>query len=328
MSSSHELALRDIYLARQRLTPYLPPTPLRASEWLSMVTGAAIRLKLESIQPTNSFKIRGALNAALRLLEAGTKSPIVTASAGNHGRALAHAAAHLGLSATVFTPATAPLTKKKAIRQLGVTLRDDPPDYDAAEQAARDFAHVSGGVYISPYNHPDVIAGAGTIACEILDEAPDTEVVIVPLGGGGLASGVALALRQAAPRIELIGVEVEASPAFSTSIAEGRITHVDVRPSLADGLIGNLEPGSITFELVRGHVDRIVSVDEAGLVHAIRGLGSEEHLIAEAAGAAAAAAVLAGHVVAPQRRVVVVITGANIDLDLYASIVSAHELTK
>jgi threonine dehydratase len=328
MTAGGDLTVRDLYVARQRLTRYLPPTPLRFSDWLSAASGAHVSLKIESIQPTNSFKIRGALNAALHLHESGSRSPIVTASAGNHGRAIAFAAARLGLAATVFTPATAPATKKSAIRQFGAILRDDPPDYDAAEQAARDYAQASGGLYISPYNHRDVIAGAGTIALELLETAPETNVVVLPLGGGGLASGVALALKRLAPQIEIVGVEADASRAFSTSLAAGSITHIEVLPSIADGLVGNLEPGSITFEMVRRFVDRIVSVSEEQLLRAIGGLASEEHLIAEGAGAAATAAVIVGQAVSPDCHAVAILTGSNIDSATYAPIVSAHQTAK
>lgn len=314
------VTLRDIYAAQRRLRGRLTESMLRLSAWLSSVTDATVLLKLESLQPTNSFKIRGALNAALRLAERQPPT-IVTASAGNHGRALAYAAERLGLDAVVFTPASAPDTKKVAIRRHGADLRDDAPDYDAAEQRAREYAEAHGAVYISPYNHPDVIAGAGTIALEILDAEPRIDVVVVPLGGGGLASGIAVAMKHAAPHVEVIGVEVEASRAFSTALARGAITRVDVRPSIADGLVGNLEPGSITFDLVRRFVTRIVAVGEDDLRRTIRGLAAEEHLITEAAGAAAAAAVLARLAVRPGQRAVVLVTGSNIDLGLFQQLI-------
>ena len=322
MTMTGDVTLRDIYAARRRLAGHISPTPLRRSEWLSATTGARIDLKLESVHRTNSFKIRGALNAALRLNETNSRSPVVTASAGNHGQALAFAAAQLGQRAVVFTPSSAPDTKKEAIRRFGTTLRDEAPNYDVAEHLARAYASEARALYISPYNHPDVIAGAGTIALEILETAPDTTVVIVPLGGGGLASGVALAFKHAAPQVTVIGVEVEASRPFAVGIARGEIAAIDVKPSLADGLVGNLEPGSMTFDLVRRYVDRLMSVTEEDLRRAIRGLGHEEHLIAEGAGAAATAAVLAGGAVTADQRVVVLLTGANIGLRVYSPIIS------
>jgi threonine dehydratase len=322
MISSPEITLRDIYIARRRIRGHVIKTPMRRSEWLSS-TGADVRLKLESVQLTNSFKVRGAMNAALRLIEGDSPPVIVTASAGNHGRALALAAHRLGLSAIVFTPASAPETKKAAIRRLGATLQDNAPDYDAAERMARDYANEFGATYISPYNHPDVIAGAGTIGIEILESFPATDVVLIPMGGGGLASGVGVALKRAAPHVTVVGVEVAASRPFAIGFERGGITEIEVRPSLADGLIGNLEPGSITFDLVRQHVDRLVSVTEDDLRRALRGLAGEEHVIAEGAGAAATAAVLGTNAVHPGQRAVVLVTGANIDLATFTSAI--HE---
>ncbi|MBA3270306.1 MAG: pyridoxal-phosphate dependent enzyme [Acidobacteria bacterium] len=315
--------LQDIYAARRRLQPYLRETPLLHSPWLSSVADAMVELKVESLQLTSSFKIRGALNATLRLVAATASPPtIVTASAGNHGRAIALAAERLGVRAIVFTPATAPDTKKAAIRRHGAELRDDSPNYDAAELAAREYAQLEGAVYISPYNHPDVIAGAGTIGLEILEAAPTLDVVIVPVGGGGLISGLALAIKTAAPGVRVVGVEVDASRPFAIGIERGAITEIDVGASLADGLTGNLEPAAMTFELVRRHVDDLVSVSEDDLERAIRGLVSEDHLVAEGAGAAAAAAVIAHKAVRRGQRAVVMLTGANIDLAKLAAIVA------
>jgi threonine dehydratase len=321
----------DIYGARRRLSRFLRPTPLLHSTWLSAATGAEVHLKLESIQPTHSFKIRGALNALVKLAEqAGghrrEKPMVVTASAGNHGCSMAMAAAQLGFRATVFTPATAPEAKKSAIRQHGAELRDDAPDYDAAEHEARAYAAAAqGALYLSPYNHGDVIAGAGTVALEVLEELPTLETIVVPLGGGGLASGIAIVMKAAAPRVTVIGVEVEASTAFATSLARGAITKIGPRPSLADGLAGNLEPWSITFDLVRRYVDRVVSVSEWELERAIRGLAADEHLIAEGAGATATAAVLARRAVETGQRGVVMLTGANIDWTQFISAVVRAE---
>jgi threonine dehydratase len=306
----------DVYQARRRLAERLPKTPLLPSAWLSSVADGNVFLKIESINLTNSFKIRGAMNAALRMSE-GIDSPtatIVTASAGNHGRALALAAEEFDLECVVFTPANAPDAKKNAIRRHGAVLHSECEDYDAAEKLAREFADREGGVYVSPYNHPDVIAGAGTIGLEIIDAMPDFDVVVIPLGGGGLASGMGLAIKAAAPGIAIVGVEVEASSPFTLSLEAGRITEITPRPSLADGLVGNLEPGSMTFELVKQVVDRVVTVSEEDLTRAMKGLATEERLIVEGAGAAAVAAVLAGKASSPGQRVIAMVTGGNVDL--------------
>jgi len=236
----------DVYEARRRLGARVPKTPLLPSPWLSSATDGDVFLKIESLNLTNSFKIRGALNAALHLsegLEGGTT--VVAASAGNHGRALALAAEGLGIACVIFTPASAPQAKQSAIRRHGAVLHVCE-DYDAAEKQAKDYARAQGAVYISPYNNSDVIAGAGTIGLEIVEAMPTVDVVVVPLGGGGLASGIGLAIRAAAPHAIIVGVEVEASTPFTVSLAADRVTAITPLPSLADGLVGNLEAGSMT----------------------------------------------------------------------------------
>src|SRR5688572_15490164 len=182
----------DVYQAHRRLHGRILQTPLRPSPWLSSIADGQVFLKIESANLTSSFKIRGAMNAALKLSEGiDSDTPtIVTASAGNHGRALALAAEQFGLTCVVFTPASAPDAKKNAIRRHGAILHAECEDYDAAEQQARAFAESEDAVYVSPYNHPDVIAGAGTIALEIVETMPGFDVAVIPLGGGGLASGM------------------------------------------------------------------------------------------------------------------------------------------
>jgi threonine dehydratase len=314
----------DVYEARRRLAGRLPQTPLVPSAWLSSIAGGAVFLKVESINLTNSFKIRGALNAALRMSEVhGPSTPaIVTASAGNHGRALALATGELGLECVVFTPANAPDAKKDAIRRHGAILHSDCEDYDTAERLAREYAAREGGWYISPYNHPDVIAGAGTIGLEIVEAMPEFDAVVIPLGGGGLASGMGLAIKAAAPRAIVVGVEVEASSPFKRSLEAGRIIEITPRPSLADGLVGNLEPGSMTFPLVQQVVDRVVTVSEDDLARAMKGIATEERLIVEGAGAAATAAIVAGKAAAAGLRVVVMVTGGNVDLPKWLNAIS------
>jgi threonine dehydratase len=306
----------DVYRARQRLGARLPKTPLLPSSWLSSIADGEVYLKLESVNLTSSFKIRGALNAALKLSEGidSDMPTIVTASAGNHGRALAMAAEQLGLPCVVFTPRAAPDAKTLAIRRHGAILHGDCEDYDDAEQQARAFADAEGGVYLSPYNHPDVIAGAGTVALELIEALPQFDVVVIPLGGGGLASGMGLALEAVAPAATVIGVETEASTPFTLSFQAGRITTVTPRPSLADGLVGNLEPGSMTFPLVEQVVDDVVTVSEEEIGRAMKGLASEERLIVEGAGAAATAAIMSGKAAAPGQRVISIVSGGNVDL--------------
>jgi threonine dehydratase len=308
------VTLDDITAARRRIGGVAFASPLRASEWLSSDT-AAVLLKLETIQPTCSYKIRGAFNAARRLRdESSDPAPrLVTASAGNHGRALAHAARMLGLPLVVFIAANAPRAKIDAIRAAGAGLRECA-DYDAAEAQAKDYAAAGHGVFISPYSHPDVIAGAGTIALELVEQEPHLDAVVVPIGGGGLISGIGIAMKRLSPATRIIGVEVAASCPFTQSLAAGRLASIDVRPSLADGLTGNLDPDTITLDIVREVVDDIVVVEEALLRRALAGIVTQEHVLVEGAAAAGVAAML-GNQVNVEGRVAVILTGANIDRD-------------
>jgi threonine dehydratase len=297
----------DVVAARQRLHGQVDVTPLRRSDWLTALARTRVALKLECVQRTGSFKIRGAINALARI--AGPQ--VVTASAGNHGRAVALAAKLRGIAAVVFAPQSAPQAKRSAIARHGAELRL-VPTYDEAEEAARAFARDTGQPFISPYNHADVIAGAGTVALEIFDAAPDTRTLVVPVGGGGLIAGVAIAARAISAGVRVVGVEAEASHAMLASLRAGRITTIDPQPTLADGLAGNLEPGSMTFEIVQREVDEIVTVTETELQRGIAALAAEEHLIAEGAGAAAVAALLAGKV-RTSGATAAIVSGSNID---------------
>ena len=258
------MQLIDVLQARRRIAPYIRRTPLVQSAWLSGLASARVHLKLESLQLSNSFKARGAFNAVAARLERDDRAPaqLVTASAGNHGRALAAAAETFQLPLVVFTPANAPRTKLAAIRRHGATLRAEAADYDDAERRAKAFAVETGADFISPYNDPDVIAGAATVALEIFEDRPSTSVLIVPIGGGGLISGVASAAKHLNRACEVIGVEVEASCAFLTSIRAGRLVEITPGPTLADGLGGNPDPETITFAFIQQLVDRIVTVSE------------------------------------------------------------------
>jgi len=279
-----------------------------------------VLLKLETLQPTFSYKIRGAFNLVERLSAARSRAcSLVTASAGNHGRALARAAVDAGIPLTVYVSEHAPRTKLDAIRALGVQLRP-ARDYDDAERLAKEHARRGEATFVSPYSHPDVIAGAGTIGLEILDERSDIDEIIVPMGGGGLISGIAIAAAAALPAVAVTGVEVEASQPFTQSRAAGRIVPVEVKPTLADGLAGNLDPETLTFTIVERLVNRIVTVREPELRDAMRGLIEHERLVAEGAGAVGVAAVLAGRIETAGRRIAIVLSGANVDSSVLAQI--------
>ena len=318
------MTLIDVFRARRRIAPYIRRTPLISSAWLSELARGVVSLKLESLQLSNSFKSRGAFNAVIARLERGSAAParLVTASAGNHGRALAAAAEIFRLPLVVFTPVDAPHSKVAAIRRHGAELRAEGRDYDDAERLAKAFAAETGAEFISPYNDADVIAGAATIALEIAEDDGDINVIVVPIGGGGLISGIAATAKAIDPDIEIVGVEVEASCAFQTSVRAGHLVPIVPGPTLADGLGGNPDPDTITFRFIQQLVDRIVTVSEEDLAAAIVGLVESDHLIAEGAGAAAVAALVGQRIDVAGRRVGVIVSGANIDRQPLADLIA------
>jgi threonine dehydratase len=316
------MTLLDVFRARRRIAPYVRRTPLVRSSWLSDLAGADVSLKLESVQLSNSFKSRGAFNAVIARLERGApaRARIVTASAGNHGRALAAAAKIFGIPLTVFTPVDAPEAKLTAISRHGAELRAEGRDYDEAEKLAKAFARDTGAAFISPYNDADVIAGAATVALEIFEEAAGTDALVVPIGGGGLIAGMAAVAKTISAACTVVGVEVEASCAFQTSVRAGKLVEIVPGPTLADGLGGNPDPQTITFEPIQRLVDTIVTVSEPDLEAAVTGLVAAEHLVTEGAGAAATAAIVGQRIDLSGRRVAAMVSGANIDRERLAGL--------
>jgi threonine dehydratase len=305
----------EVLRARRRIAPFIRRTPMIRSSWLSDLAAAEVWLKAESLQRTNAFKCRGAFNAVISRLErpGGAPAQLVTASAGNHGRALAAAAKTFNLPLVVFTPADAPMTKLEAIRRDGADLRPDGRDYDEAERMAKAFAGETGAEFISPYSDADVIAGAATVALEMFEDEPGLDTLVVPIGGGGLISGMATVAKAINPRCEVIGVELDVANAFQQSVRAGQLVEIVAGPSLADGLGGNPDPDTITFDFIQRLVDGIVTVSEADLAKAVVGLVDAEHLIAEGAGAAATAAIIGARIELRGRHAGVVVSGANID---------------
>ncbi|BCY09226.1 serine/threonine dehydratase [Actinoplanes sp. L3-i22] len=283
----------------------LPATPL---------VGRDPAYKVESLQPTGSFKVRGALTA---LAAIPADVPVVTASAGNHGLGLAWAAQRLGRTATIVTATTASPAKVAALKALGADLVQVGTSYDDAERHALRLA-AEGARFVSPYNDAAVIAGQASIGFELADQLPGPMTVVCGVGGGGLASGLGLwAKNQSGVRV--VGVEAAASRAVSAAVAAGRQVDVEVGPTLADGMGGNIEPGSITIGLVAEHVHQLVTVTEPQIRAAMRHLALERGIVAEGSGAAAAAAVLAG-LVPTDRPVVAVVSGRNLTAQSLATV--------
>ena len=292
----------------------LAPTPLVPAPALA----PDAHLKLETLQPTGSFKVRGALAA---LAGAGPGARVVTASAGNHGLGVAWAAAALGVEAVVVVPETASPAKLAALASLPIEVVRHGRGYDEAEAHALALA-AQGARYVSPYNDTDVIAGQATLGRELDAQLAGAPVrVVCALGGGGLGSGLGL---WAAGRREatVVGVEAERSPAFTAALAAGAIAPIEPGETLADGLGGNLEPGSATFPLVRDHVAAVVTVSETEIEEAIRFLARAHGVVAEGAGAVAAAGVLAGRVPRGEGALVVVVSGRNIALERLARVLA------
>jgi threonine dehydratase len=312
------ITLSEIRAARVRIAGAVRPTPVDPSPALSRAAGVPVWLKGEHQQRTGSFKLRGAANA-VGLLPAGAAG-VVAASTGNHGRALAHAARARGLRAVVCMSRLVPANKLEAIEALGAEIRIVGASQDAAQAEAERLAADEGLALVPPFDDPRVIAGQGTLGLELVEQLPEARTIVVPIGGGGLASGIAIAAA-AAGTAAVAGVEVEASCPFTRGLAAGRIVSIEVGPTLADGLAGNLDPDTITFDLVREHVREIAVVNEDDLRRGISGVVREERLIAEGAGAAGAAAVLAGRIDLRGKRAAVVLSGANIDPDTLRAII-------
>jgi threonine dehydratase len=301
----------DIDRAAKALRPYLPPTPLQLSRAFTDKARCLVHLKVESIQPIRAFKVRGALNKLIRLPEAERAAGVITASAGNHGLGVAYAAATFKVPATVYVPETANAFKVEAIRRLGARVVPAGRNYSGAYTEAMTAQRESGAVFVHAYDDPDVVAGQGTIATELLADLEDFDTILVPVGGGGLIGGIALYLKAKKPGIRVIGVEPTGADAMDRSLKAGTIITLDRVTTIADGLAASA-PGNLTFDLARRYVDEVVLVEEAEMLRAIRLLFEWEHLLAEPAGAAALAALLYHHRPAPNERVVVVLSGGNV----------------
>jgi len=300
------VSVADVLAAQARLRRFLPPTPLHYAERFGTW------LKLENLQRTGSYKVRGALNAMLAALERGDERPVICASAGNHAQGVAWAAYRLGVQAITVMPHGAPATKIAGVQHWGATVRQHGNSYDEAYTFARELAAQNGYRFLSAFDDPDVIAGQGTLGIEIAPHAPD--VVIVPIGGGGLASGVALALKSQGVRI--IGAQVEGVDSMARAI-KGDVREIAPVATLADGVKVKI-PGFITRRLCASLLDDVVIVREAELRETLVRLALEEHVIAEGAGALALAA---GRRVAGRRKCAVV-SGGNIDAAVLATLLS------
>ncbi len=323
--SGEDVTLDDIVAARGRIAGGVERTACVHSPALSRLTGCEVFVKLEYQQRTGSFKERGARNALLQLSSAARKGGVVAASAGNHALALAWHARDLGIPVTVVMPKVAPLVKQARCRELGARVLIHGANIAEAKDLADKLVADEGLAYVHGFNDAAIIAGAGTVGLEVLEEVPDLDAVIVPIGGGGLIAGVGIAVKALRPEVAVIGVEPKRAASFLRALADGMPHRIKMEPTLADGLAVP-EVGKRAFELARTRVDRVVAVDEEAISLAILRLVEMQHGVVEGAGASALAALftdelkdLAG------KKVVLLLCGGNIDPLVLARVIE-HSL--
>jgi len=314
------VTLADVEAARARLRGVIHETPCAFSQSLSDLTGARVFVKLENLQMTGSFKERGAANVLLQLPPAERKRGVVTASAGNHGLAVAFHAARLGVGAVIVMPEWAPLTKVTAARRHGAEVVLHGENYVEAYARAREVEAERGLVFVHPFDDPRVIAGQGTIGLELVAQVPDLEAVLVPVGGGGLAAGIGVAVKAGKPGAEVIGVQADEIAAMKAAWASGERVTVPPGPTIADG-IAVRRAGEHTLALCRRWVDQIVSVSEEEIANAILLLLEIEKTVVEGAGAVPLAALVNKKVALAGKTVALVLTGGNIDVNLVSRII-------
>jgi threonine dehydratase len=304
--------LDDFHAARERVSAVVQTTPMEESRFLSGIAGVPVFLKAENLQRTGSYKIRGAYNRLSQLTAEERAHGVVAASAGNHAQGVALAARELGIAATIYMPTGVALPKLQATRDYGADVVLEGDIFDDTNAAAQAFAARTGATFIPPFDHPDVVAGQGTLGLEILEQVPDVATIVIPIGGGGLISGVASAIAQAADRdIRIIGVQAHNAAPYVPSLAAGEIIPVQVGPTIADG-IAVARPGTLNFDIISRTVDEVVTVSDDDIARALVVLLERAKLVVEPAGAAGVAALLAG-VVDAEGPTVVVLSGGNID---------------
>ncbi|MGZ4609886.1 MAG: threonine ammonia-lyase [Actinomycetes bacterium] len=301
----------DVRAARELLRGVIRDTPVQGSRPLAERAGGAVWLKCENLQRAGSFKIRGAYTRISRLTPEEAARGVVAASAGNHAQGVALAASLLGIRSTVFMPEGAPIPKVQATKAYGAQVRFHGQSVDEALVAAKEFAEESGAVFVHPFDHPDIVAGQGTVGLEILEQVPDVKTIVVCTGGGGLLAGIATAVKAERPDVRIVGVQAEGAAAYPASLATGRPVPLEAMATMADGIAVGC-PGQVPFAIIRALVDDIRTVSEESLSKALLLCLERNKLVVEPAGAAGVAALLEG----PQAfepPVVVVLSGGNID---------------
>ncbi|HET8732660.1 MAG TPA: threonine ammonia-lyase [Anaeromyxobacteraceae bacterium] len=315
------VTLKDVQAARERVREAIYLSPCARTETLSRVSGVQAFLKLDNLQMTGAYKERGALNKLLTLGAAERARGLIAASAGNHAQAVAYHAGRLGVSATIVMPETTPIMKVARTRRHGARVVLAGTSYDEAYLEARRMEREEGLTFVHPFDDEAIIAGQGTLGLEVMEQVPGLDAVLVPVGGGGLVSGVAVAVKALDPSVKVIGVEAEALPCMQAAVEAGELVTLDPASTLADG-IAVRRAGEITFEHVQALVDDVVTVTEEEIASAILYLLEQEKTVAEGAGAVGVAALMHHKLPALSRkRVCSVVSGGNIDVNVVARVI-------
>jgi threonine dehydratase len=327
--SKNFLTLQDVYMARQRISSIVRRTPLVESSGLSTVTGSDVRLKLENLQITGAFKLRGAANKIKSLSEEELARGVITVSSGNHGKAVSYVAGMLGVKATICVPETVPENKRQAIEALGTELVVVGENADRAMEYADELQAERGLTMVHPFDDLAIIAGQGTIGLELQEEIPEIDTVLVPLSGGGLMSGIAFAVKAIRPSIHVVGITMEQGAAMVESLAAGRVVDIIEEPTLADALAGGLnKDNKYTYPMVKQYVDETVLVSEEEIAEAMYFCLEEHHIILEGGAAVGVAALLSKKVKKLGKTIAVVLSGGNVSMEVLKKIINQGENRK
>jgi len=319
-SAKPGLHLADIAAARERIRKSIYLSPCAHSQHLSVLTGQQIYLKLDNLQMTGSFKERGSLNKILQLTDEQKSRGVIAASAGNHAQGVAYHATQHGIRSIIVMPLTTPLVKVTATKNFGAEVVLHGGNYDAAYEEALRICRAEHMTFIHPFDDPQVIAGQGTVALEMLEQVPQLEAVVVPIGGGGLIAGIGCAIKESNPKIRVVGVQTSRLPSMMAAVAEHHPVTIDAATTIADG-IAVRRAGDVTFPMVEKYVDEIVTVDEDEIASAILVLLEREKTLAEGAGAAGLAALLHKKTSLEGAHTGVLVGGGNIDVTLLSRII-------
>jgi threonine dehydratase len=311
----------DIVLAANRIGPHIRETPLDHSPFFSELSGANVYLKLENLQHTGSFKLRGAFNKVLSLTPEERRAGCVAASSGNHGAAIAYAMKKLGVTGVIFVPEQTSPTKVDAIKRAGGEVRFFRTDGLDTENHAREYALQNGMAYLSPYNDEQVIAGQGSVGVEIARQLPEVDAVFIAVGGGGLISGIGAFMKSVNPNVEIVSCQPIASKVMTESVSAGEILDLPSEPTLSDGTAGGIEAGAITFDLCSELIDRFVLVSEEQIATAMQGFIDSHHQLPEGAAGVAIAGLLEVADDYAGKNVVIVVCGGNISRETLKKVI-------